>query len=254
MLIVADVHGATEALRRVASLGEPLLVLGDLINFIDYRTNEGIAAEVLGRPFVAELVRRRTGGDFTGAAELWSEAAAGRGDQLRTAFDERIDAAYAEVCAALDGAEAYVTYGNVDRPDLLRHHLPTSARFVDGDVVEIEGMQVGIVGGGAVSLGTPGEVSEADMAAKLAALGPVEILCTHVPPAVPALARDVIGGRAKWFTAVLDYLVAHRPTHHYFGDVHQPQALTWRIADTRCRNVGYFRATGRPARHRSPGR
>jgi len=249
MLIVADVHGAADALRHVASLGEPLLVLGDLINFIDYRTNEGIAADVLGRPFVAELVRRRTGGDFAGAAELWATAAVGRGEELRTAFDERIDAAYTEVCAALDGAEAYVTYGNVDRPDLLRDRLPTSARFVDGEVVAIEGIRVGIVGGGAVSLGTPGEVSEKDMAAKLAALGPVEVLCTHVPPAVASLARDVIGGRAKWFTSVLDYLVAQPPSHHYFGDVHQPQALAWRIGETRCRNVGYFRATGRPVRH-----
>jgi hypothetical protein len=30
--------------------------------------------------------------------------------------------------------------------------------------------------------------------------------------------------------------------------VHQPQASTWRIGRTRCRNVGYFRATGRPLR------
>jgi len=32
---------------------------------------------------------------------------------------------------------------------------------------------------------------------------------------------------------------------HFFGDVHQPQASTWRIGSTRCRNVGYFRATER---------
>jgi Icc-related predicted phosphoesterase len=44
---------------------------------------------------------------------------------------------------------------------------------------------------------------------------------------------------------LLDFIREHRPRLHLFGDVHQPQASTWRIGPTRCRNVGYFRATGR---------
>ncbi len=59
MLIVSDVHGASAALRRVASMGEPLLVLGDLINYIDYRTNEGIVADVSGQELVDEFVSIR---------------------------------------------------------------------------------------------------------------------------------------------------------------------------------------------------
>jgi Icc-related predicted phosphoesterase len=249
MLLVADVHGAADALRRVAAMGEPLLVLGDLINFIDYRDNSGILADVAGRELVDELVKLRTAGDYAGASGLWRQRMAGRQEETRRAFDNRITAAYAEVCGALQGAEAYVTYGNVDRPDLLAELLPPGARFVDGEVLDIDGHRVGIAGGGMEALGTPGEVSETDMAAKLAQLGPVDVLCTHVPPAVPPLAKDVIGGRQKSFQAVLDYVLEHQPAYHYFGDIHQPQAVTWRIGRTSCRNVGYFRATGRAYRH-----
>ena len=51
MLIVSDVHGAFAELARVGSSQQPLLVLGDLINYVDYRTGEGIAADVYGRQF-----------------------------------------------------------------------------------------------------------------------------------------------------------------------------------------------------------
>lgn len=249
MLLVADVHGAAEALRRVAATGEPLLVLGDLINFIDYRSNDGILADVAGRELVGELVRLRTAGDFAGASAVWHRFAAGRETELQRTFEVHVGDAYVEVCAALEGAEAYVTYGNVDRPDLLVEMLPAGCRFVDAEVVEIAGIRVGFAGGGAPSLGTPGEVTEAAMADKLDALGPVDVLCTHVPPAVTPLAKDVIGGREKSFAAILDYLERHQPRYHYFGDIHQPQAVSWQVGSTRCRNVGYFRATGRALRH-----
>ena len=52
MLIVADVHGEFDALRKLVKTGEALLILGDLINYVDYRTMDGIAADVLGREFV----------------------------------------------------------------------------------------------------------------------------------------------------------------------------------------------------------
>ena len=63
----------------------------------------------------------------------------------------------------------------------------------------------------------------------MAALGAVDVLCTHAAPAVPQLSYDVIGGRCKHSEAVLGYLLAHGPRWHYFGDVHQPQAVSWRV-------------------------
>jgi Icc-related predicted phosphoesterase len=78
-------------------------------------------------------------------------------------------------------------------------------------------------------------------------LGDVEVLCTHVAPAVDPLQTDVITGRAERGSAPLvDFIRASRPRLHLFGDVHQPQASSWRVGSTRCRNVGYFRATERP--------
>lgn len=249
MLIVSDVHGATEALRRVASMGEPLLVLGDLINFIDYRTNEGIVADVSGRELVDKFVSVRASEGHEVASGIWHRHWEGREDELRERYRAVTKTAYEEVCDALIGCEAYVTYGNVDRPRMLADHLPEGVRFVDAEVIEIEGIRVGFAGGGMARIGTPGEISEDEMATKLARLGPVDLLATHVPPAVPALACDVIGGREKGSTAIKAYIEEMQPSFHYFGDVHQPRATTWRIGSTACINTGYFRATGRPTRH-----
>ena len=249
MLIVSDVHGAAEALRRIASMGEPLLVLGDLINYIDYRSNEGIVADVSGRELVDEFVRIRNTEGHEAASEIWHRHWEGREEELRERYRTITEAAYRDVCAALRGSEAYVTYGNVDRPKMLADHLPEGSRFVDAEVVTIGGVRVGFAGGGVTSIDTPGEISEGEMAEKLASLGPVDILATHVPPAVPALACDVIGGREKGSTAILEYIERVQPPFHYFGDIHQPRATTWRLGATRCTNTGYFRATGRATRH-----
>ena len=249
MILVADVHGAFDALARVAALGEPLLILGDLLNVVDHRTHEGILAEVVGREVVGRLADLRSRGEGVTARAVWHEVATGREDDIRGRMEALAEASYAAMAAALDGAEAYVTFGNVDRPDRLAAHLPSGSRFVDGETVVIEGWKVGVVGGGVPGLGVPGEVGDAEMRVKLSDIGDVDVLCTHVAPAVPALSRDVIGGRPKHSEAVLEYIRERSPRWHYFGDIHQPQATQWRVGSTACRNVGYFRATGRFVRH-----
>jgi Icc-related predicted phosphoesterase len=249
MLIVSDVHGAASSLRRIAGMGEPLLVLGDLINYIDYRTNEGIVADISGQRLVDEFVRRRIAEGNEAASDYWRTQWGGRADELQERYRDAAESAYRDVCDALRGCEAYVTYGNVDRPRMLAANLPEGARFVDAEVVDVAGFRVGFAGGGLTSIGTPGEVTEEEMASKLDQLGPVDILATHAPPAVPALSCDVIGGREKGSTSILAYLERQAPPFHYFGDVHQPRATTWRVGPTRCINVGYFRATGRAVRH-----
>lgn len=249
MLIVSDVHGAAEALRRVASMGEPLLVLGDLINYIDYRSNEGIVADVSGKDLVDEFVRVRATVGHEAASEIWHRHWDGREEELRERYRVVAARAYEDVCDALRGCEAYVTYGNVDRPRMLADHLPEGSRFMDGEVAAIAGLRVGFAGGGMKSIDTPGEVTESEMAAKLSNLGQVDVLATHVPPAIPALACDVIGGREKGSVAILEFVERMQPPFHYFGDIHQPRATTWRIGSTTCINTGYFRATGRATRH-----
>ena len=40
-----------------------------------------------------------------------------------------------------------------------------------------------------------------------------------------------------------DFIESYQPKYSLFGDVHQPLASHWRIRETLCINVGYFRAT-----------
>ena len=247
--IISDVHGAVAALRRVAPGPEPLLILGDLINFIDYRNNEGIVSDVSGRDFVDKVVRLRSLGDYRSAGELWREHSKGREDEFRAMYRSAIVAAYEEICAPLQGVEAYVTFGNVDNLDVMTAQLPESATFIEAGKITLDDEIIGIVGGGVPTINSPGEISDEEMAERLGSIGPVDILCTHVAPAVDPLAADVIGGRAKGSPAVLRYIEQHQPRRHYFGDIHQPQAVKWRVGETLVHNVGYFRATGRVFEH-----
>ena len=252
MLIVSDVHGAFTELARVASLGGPLLVLGDLINFVDYRTGRGIAADVYGPEYAREFIRNRRTGDWPANRRLWRRVQEGRESELAERIRAGVRRQYRAARRALLPAEkAYVIHGNVDWPEEMAVALADDAVLVDGEVVEIEGYTVGFAGGG---VPTPararGEVAHEAMAAKLDALGRVDILCTHVAPSVAPLRRDVVTGMLERSSpVVLDYLATHRPRYHYFGDIHQPQAQEWRVGRTVCRNVGYFRATARPVRH-----
>src|SRR5205814_282242 len=50
---ISDLHGAVEHLDTVGKECDALLVLGDLINVLDYRTMDGILVEVFGREPVA---------------------------------------------------------------------------------------------------------------------------------------------------------------------------------------------------------
>jgi Icc-related predicted phosphoesterase len=250
ILAISDVHFALDALRRVVDMGKPVLILGDLVNLTDYRTGEGAVADVLGLEFARASAGARAAGDYQGMRDLWSERVEGRFDEVRAQIGEAIDAQYREVAVALDGGSGFVIHGNVDRPGSLRASLPHGFEYVHGQTVEIEGIRFGFAGGGAPTpLQAEGEISDDEMRVLLERMGPVDVLCSHVPAAVRSLRTDVITGRAeRGSEPILDYLLREKPRLHLFGDVHQPQAASWRLGPTRCRNVGYFRATGRPLR------
>ena len=248
LLVVSDVHGAFEALEEVAGRGETLLILGDLINLLDYRTQEGIITDVLGREFGIAVAGHRAAGDYAAMRDAWTEIIGERRDSVRAAIQEGVAAEYARCQKALASAVGFCTYGNVDNPSLLKDSLPETMRFVDGEAVEIGGLLFGFVGGGiATPMAGAGEVTDDDMIQKLQAIGSVDVLCSHLPPAIEPLCTDVITGRRERSSEpILEYLREHQPIHHFYGDVHQPQATTWRVGRTRCQNVGYFRATKRP--------
>lgn len=248
MIFISDVHDSPDALRRLVSLGEEIVILGDLVNLTDYRTGEGAVAEVLGLDFASRTSAARAQGDYPRMRDMWQEeAAAVSGDDLRDRIAGELAGQYERAADALTGGRGLVIHGNVDRPDALRNALPGEFRYVHGEVVERQGLRIGFIGGGVrTPLGAAGEVSDEEMAAMLSGLGTVDMLCSHVPPAVPPLRTDVITGREeRGSTPIRDYLRDVQPRYHLFGDVHQPQASAWRVGRTRCLNAGYFRATGR---------
>src|SRR5919112_105277 len=53
--VVSDVHGNTEALARAGDGADALVVLGDLVDFVDY---EDHSAGIMGRLFGPDAVRR----------------------------------------------------------------------------------------------------------------------------------------------------------------------------------------------------
>ena len=247
MLAIADVHHALAPLRRVVMLGEPLLILGDLVNLTDYRTGEGAIADVLGVDFANDVGQARAQGDYTRMRELWT-AAMGEGvEGIRESLGIVLRRQYEEVAEVLAGGHGFALHGNVDRPAMLRDSLPDGIEYVHGETRTLEGRVFGFAGGGvSTPVHAQGEVSDEEMTMALASLGPVDVLCTHVPPAIDPLRTDVVTGRSeRGSQPILDYITANQPALHLFGDVHQPQASTWRVGRTICRNVGYFRATGR---------
>lgn len=249
MLVVSDVHGAFDALTSVAATGETLLILGDLANLTDYRTGEGAVASALGIEFARDAARARGEGDFEKMRTMW-QTRSGDPDEARQGIEKAIADQYGRLSAALENANGYVIHGNVDRPASLAESLPSGFEYVHGKRIEIEGVSFGFAGGGvATPMRAAGEISDDEMRATLDSLGDVEILCTHVAPALGPLETDVVTGRKERSSQpILDFIRKVQPRLHLFGDVHQPQASRWRIGGTKCVNVGYFRATGRAYR------
>lgn len=247
MIFVSDVHDSPGALRRLVALGEEIVILGDLVNLTDYRTGKGAVATVMGDDFASRSSSARARGNYGEMRSMWSEQVGDSREAVRRRIVEELSVQYQRAGEALAGGRGLVIHGNVDRPAALEAALPAGFEYVHGQVVEREGLRLGMVGGGVrTPLQAEGEVDDDDMSRILESLGPIDILCTHVAPAIGPLRRDVVTGRDERGSGpVRDFLMTHQPRFHVFGDVHQPQASAWRVGRARCVNAGYFRATGR---------
>ena len=246
--VVSDVHGNGEALARAGDGADALLCLGDLILFLDYADHSrGIFPDLFGAENATKIVALRNARRFQEAKEfsrtLWANLDVDR----EQATEQAVRRQYAELFAAFP-TPTYATYGNVDMPRLWPEYVRDGVSVLDGQVVEIGGRTFGFVGGGLPSpMRTPYEVTEESYAAKVAALGRVDVLCTHIPPAVPELTYDTVARRfERGSEAILDAIHSTRPGHVLFGHVHQPLAQRMRIGRSECVNVGHFRSTGRP--------
>jgi Icc-related predicted phosphoesterase len=248
--VIADVHGDLAVVLKEAAECDVLLLLGDLINVIDYSNAGGILAEVYGSDTVREWSKMRAEGDFEGSRAILRDASAGREQEFRELFFKRIDENTREFCEQVPD-NVVVTYGNVDVPDLVRKYLPSTVRFVEAEVLTYDGVRFGFVGGGLPKVGIPGEVKLDVFAERVASLGPVDVLCAHVPPAVEDLTFDVVADyNEPGSDALLGYINEHQPTHMYYGHVHQPRVGDTHIGGTHVVNIGaHYRSTGRAWDH-----
>lgn len=253
--VVSDVHGNVEDLKRAGDGADALVVLGDLIDFVDYHDHEkGILGAIFGAERVAhfaELRRNRRGAEVGAyARSLW----AGLTNPAQV-VEEAVRDQYVELFGAMT-APTYATAGNVDAPHLWPEFAGEGIHVLDGESVEIGGLRFGFVGGTLLPPGgslrrdapwVPNLRPEEEFDELLEGLDPVDVLCTHLPPDVPELLYDVVARRAEYgSSAMLGRIERDRPRWSLFGHVHQPLAQRVRLGRTECVNVGHFQRTGRP--------
>lgn len=254
--VVSDVHGNYDSLARAGDAVDLLIVLGDLLDYVDYHDP---TAGILGAVFGAERVRPftvlRTRGDFDELhrynQQLWATIADPHG-----AIAEIVAQRYREVVRALPG-NSVVMLGNVDVASVWAEIAPTRLAALDGEVRTFGGLTFGFVGGGS---GRPGAVvragaspwrpfvrSAVDYRHQVSALPPVDVLCSHVPPDIGLLRYDQVPARMEMYgPGLVEYIDRHQPRFSLFGHVHQPMAQRTRRGRTECVNVGHFQRTGRP--------
>ena len=145
--VVSDVHGSVEALARAGDGADALVVLGDLIEFVDYHDPPaGIIGRVLG-PAGQRRVRAAAGGRRARGAGAGSSATPGPGSRTPAAVVEQaIREQYDRLFAALT-APTYAIPGNVDLPRLWPEYARPGLCLPDGRVVTIGGLRFGFVGG-----------------------------------------------------------------------------------------------------------
>ncbi len=250
--IVSDVHGSVEALKRAADGADALVCLGDFVLFIDYaEPANGIFGALFGEQNTRKYIELRTAGAFDEARawsrQLWAQVTEREGVSREQLVDHMIKEQYRELFAALP-TPTYLTYGNVDVPDFWAEFLREGHTVLDGQTIELDGLRFGFVGGGLISpMRTPYELDEDTYAAHVAALGPVDVLCSHIPPAVPELLYDTVARRFEHGSnALARYIADVQPRYSVFGHVHQPLVQRTRIGRTECVNVGHFRGGAQP--------
>jgi Icc-related predicted phosphoesterase len=243
--LIADPHGYFENLTDRISDDDVLIVLGDVLDLVDWSDFSGILPEVIGRDkFIAKLqaaFAAGPGGGTTLRDEILSPGG-GYNQELLQRIDEEYGR-FSEVLRKI-GCRAYVIYGNGDVPDLMRAALNgTGSAVVAEGKIEIEGSMFGFVPGAIYSpFMMPSEMDDEQYGEMLQKLGKVDVLCTHIPPQTEAATMDVVAGKPVIGSQnLLAYLEENRPAYLYHGHVHQPAQRELVIAGTRVINVGYYK-------------
>ena len=247
---VSDVHGNISGLARVAERAEQLVVLGDLLDYVDYHDHgNGILGEIFGAEKVRRFATLRASGDFLALRDynhrLWDSL-----DDGAAVLTDVVAQRYRDVYEAV-GPDALLILGNVDVASIWDEAVGEKLPNRDGQVIELAGRRFGFVAGGASRPGFVPRPSEqawrplvrpaAEFQASLASLGAVDVLCTHIPPDIASLRYDRIPGRLEMFgPSLVEAIDKFQPEYALFGHVHQPLAQRARRGRTECVNVGHF--------------
>src|SRR3569833_707831 len=246
--VVSDVHGRVDALAAAGDGADALVCRGDLILFIDYDDHaQGIFPDLFGERHADTYISLRTQKRFDEARRFSQALWASLDGEPRSHIEAAVRRQYKALFDAMP-TPAYLTYGNVDVPRLWAENLRDGHHVLDGEPVELDGLRFGFVGGGLhTRYRTPYEIDDETYAAKDATEDAVDVLCCHIPPAVPELLYDVVARRfERGSEAVLEAIRETQPRYVLFGHVHQPLVRRTRIGRTECVNVGHFRARGAP--------
>ena len=245
MIFISDVHHQLEFLKLLPKKNEPVVILGDLINWIDYRNGDGIAKEVFGLENVQKLINLRKEHRFEERKDLWKSLYSNDPEVIMKNMRDAIENQYEEVFKILKKYHVWFIPGNVDDVEIMNSYTSSTVKNVDGLLIEHQGTKLGFAGGGVPTpINARGEISENEFSKKLNKLVQAEIICTHAPPYIDELMTDVVTNKIEQgWKSLLDFIKTNHPKFALFGDVHQPKASTWIVNNTKCINTGYFRAT-----------
>jgi Icc-related predicted phosphoesterase len=245
--IVSDVHGRMEGLAEAGRGADVFVCLGDLILFLDYdEPGNGIFADLHGEAMARQYIALRTANRWREARDLSQRLWSSLGENTWDVISREVGRQYRAIFAAMP--PGLLTYGNVDVPALWPDLVQPHHRILDGEAVEVGGLRLGFVGGGLPSpMRTPFEVPEEEFDAKIEAVGPVDVLFSHIPPALPELTFDTAARRFERGSAGLLRAVQRwQPRYLFHGHVHNPLVPRTRIGRTEIVNVGHFRSRRRP--------
>ena len=126
MIFISDVHYQIEYLNSLPENKGPIVILGDLINWIDYRDGQGIAMDVFGKDNVKKLINLRKEHKFDERKSLWRELYKTDPDKVAKKMQSAIYKQYEDVFNVLKKYEVWFIPGNVDDVDIMNTYLSLS--------------------------------------------------------------------------------------------------------------------------------
>ena len=194
MIFISDVHHQLEFLKLLPKKNEPVVILGDLINWIDYRNGDGIAKEVFGLENVQKLINLRKEHRFEERKDLWKSLYSNDPEVIMKNMRDAIENQYEEVFKILKKYHVWFIPGNVDDVEIMNSYTSSTIKNVDGLLIEHQGTKLGFAGGGVPTpINARGEISEIEFSKKHQA--PAEAIVVSWILHHPARILPVLGSK-----------------------------------------------------------